>query len=282
MSPSPTSRAGAGLAIGLCPDAVGIVRLGGWRHARVDGQEVIDLAEPDADGMAALAALDAWLQQDRSAPTGLRRWIPAPAQVVLSDRLVRYARIPWSAATLSRQEEETLSRACFEERYGDMSDWTIRAEAGCYGQGRLAAAMPSALMNGLQRVLHMHRLRCTAVTPYFNACWNRWQRDIAQTNGTANALFAVVDAGMAVIGVIDGADRSWRSLRSLHLPTDAPALLPVLDREAVMLGLPEQPTIWMHSPQPGVLAAGSDNCHVLSMAAGLPAPIAMALSGIAT
>lgn len=278
MSPSPTSRTGAGIAIGLCPETVGIVRLGGWRQARVDGHELLEVAEPGNDGMAALAVLEHWLQQNCPAQAGLRRWFPAPAQVVLSDRLVRYARIPWSGGSLSRQEEEALGQACFAERHGDMSGWTVRSETGRYGQGQLAAAVPTALMAGLHRVLKAHRLACRAMSPYFVACWNRWRRDIAKANGKADAMFAVTDAGTTVIGVTYGADGGWRSLRSLRAANGE--LPSVLAREALLLGLAEQPAIWVHSPHADGFSATSDKIHALPVTPGLPVPVVMALSGV--
>ncbi|MDP3512118.1 MAG: hypothetical protein Q8S20_05150 [Sulfuritalea sp.] len=276
MSPSPTSRAGLGLAIGLCPDAVGIVRLGGWRHARVDGHELVAVGEPGTDGLAALAALENWLQQNRPAASGLRPWFSAPAHVVLSDRLVRYARVPWSGGALSRQEEDELSVACFEERYGDMSGWTLRNDVSRYGQGRLATAVPSALMDGLRRVLKAHRLDCRAVSPYFVVCWNLWRRDVARANGKAAAMFAVADAGTAVVGVVDAT--GWRSLRSLRMGTED--LLPTLARETVLNGLSEPPATWVHCPQPGEFGTPSGNFKILSTPNSLPAPVAMAMSGI--
>lgn len=278
MSPSPTSRAGTGLAIGLCPDAVGIVRLGGWRRARLDGHELLAVDAPDADGLAALSALENWLRTSRPPTSGLHRWFTAPTYVVLSDRLVRYARVPWSGGALSRQEEDALTLACFEERYGDMNGWLLRNDAGRYGQGRLAAAVPGALMDGLHRVLQAHRLDCLAVSPYFVACWNRSRREIAKANGKAGAMFAVAEAGTAVIGLVDGAKGGWRSLRSLHTGTDD--LQSVLAREAVLEGLSEQPATWVHCPQPGTFAASSGNLHVASTSAIWPAPVAMAMSGI--
>jgi hypothetical protein len=199
--------------------------------------------------------------------------------VVLSDRLVRYARIPWSGGALSPQEEEALSRACFEERYGDMSGWTVRCEAGRYGEGRLAGAVPSELMEGLQRALQAHRLDCRAVTPYFVACWNRWRHEIVVANGKADALFAVAEAGAAVIGVTDGTSGGWRSLRSLRATNGEVDLSAVAAREAVLQGLAEPTGIWVHSPQPGMSATVNDKVHVLSVAAGLPVPIAVAMSG---
>jgi len=278
VSLSPTSRAGSGLAIGLCPEAVGIVRLGGWRHARVDGQELLEVAEPSADGMAALTTLEHWLQQNRRTPAGLRRWFPAPANVVLSDRLVRYARIPWAGGALSRNEEDALILACFEERYGDMSAWTVRSETGRYGDGQLAAAVPSMLMAGLHRVLQAHRLACRAVSPYFVACWNRWRRDIAKANGKVDAMFAVTEAGTTIIGTLDAAGGGWRSLRSLRAASsELPA---VLAREAVLLSLPERPATWVHSPQSDATATAGGNIHVLSTSPGLPAVIVMALSAV--
>lgn len=282
MSPSPTNRVGHGLAIGLCPETVGIVRLGGWHRTRVDGREIVEVAEPSADGMAALAALKNWLQQHRSAPAGHWRWLRPPVSIVLSDRLVRYARIPWSGGTLSPQEEEALSRACFEERYGDMNGWTVRCEAARYGQGRLAGAVPSELMGGLQRLLLAHRLDCRAVTPYFVTCWNRWRREIVAANGKADALFAVADAEAAVIGVTDGTNGGLRSLRSLRMRNGECDLAEVTAREALLQGLADPAGIWVHSPQPGMFAATSDKVHVLSMAPGVPTPIAMAMSGFAS
>lgn len=280
MSPLPTSRASEGLAIGLCPDTVGIARLGGWRYARVSGHELIDVAEPTTDGLAAVAALDHWLGQTRPSPTKLGRWRKAPARVVLSDRLVRYARIPWSGGALSRQEEATLTLACFEERYGDMSGWTLRSEPGRYGQNRLAGAVPAALIDALQGVLRTHRMVCEGVSPYFTVCWNRWRRDIAKQSGSTDALFAVADFGTVVIGVFNGADGDWRTLRSLRAATSEGDLAQVLAREAVLHSLPEQPATWVHSPQPGVFGPPTGNLHVLTAPATWPAPIVMAMSGV--
>lgn len=278
MSPLPISP-GQGLAIGLCPEALGIVRLGGWRHARVDGHDLVTVEAPDVDGLAALNALDDWLQHHPAKASNLRRWWPAPARVVLSDRLVRYARLPWSDEALTRREDEALTLACFEERYGDMQGWTLNADPGGYGQGRLAAAVPNVLAEGLQRVLRRHGLASGDVSPYFAVCWNRWWRDVAKAVDKTSALFAVVDAETVVIGLVDGAG-GWRALRRLRLADGATDLAELLAREAVLHGLAEQPPAWVHSPQSGLRAAANGKYQVLSSGADLPAPIVMALAGV--
>lgn len=281
MSPSPTSRAGTGLAIGLCPDAVGIVRLGGWRQARVDGQESLVVAEPTADGLAAVAVLDLWLHQNRPAAAGLGRWFPAHVHVVLSDRLLRYACVPWSGGRLSLQEEAALNLGCFEERYSDMSGWTLRSAPGRYGQSRLAVAVPTVLLAALESSLRTHGLRGEAVTPYFIACWNRWRRDIAKAGGKADALVTVVDKGAAVIGVVSGKDGGWRSLRSLRTADGADDLARLLAREAVLQGLSDGATRWVHSPQHHAVTASGDDIHVLSAPPGGTAAVVMAMGGMA-
>lgn len=280
MSLLQTSLAGQGLVIGLCPDALGIVRLGGWRHARVDGHDMVTVEAPDADGLAALASLDDWLQR-QPPKTAAWRWRSAPARVVLSDRLVRYARIPWSASALTAHEDAALTLACFEERYGDMQGWTLRSDWGDYGQGRLAAAVPEALADGLQDVLRRHGLAGGAVSPYFVACWNRWRREVAQTSGTTPVLFAVIDAGTVVVGLVDGANGDWRAVRRLRLADGATDLAELLVREALLLGLDEQPPAWLHSPQSGIPDVAAGPYRLLVTDTDLPAPILMALAGIA-
>lgn len=282
MSPSPTNSGFTRLAIGLAPEGAGIVRLGGWRGWRIDAYERVAAASPDSDGHGALDALEAWLAGHvpvRSLPWG---W-PSTARVVLSDRLVRYARVPWAGPSLTPAEETALVAVCFEERYGAMDGWRIRVEDDAWGRTRLAVAVPVAFVERLEAMLRAHGFRCEGVGTRFVASWNRWRTQVA-TAGNADTLFAVVEDGMPeggtlVVGAPDAAG-GWRSVRRLTLAGEAADPFRLLTREALLLGLSDSWAAWIDAPTQDDHAPPDGRLHRVAEHGNLPFEVAMAVQGI--
>lgn len=227
MSLLPTER----LVVGLCPDQVGLIHIRStWRNKEVS-QRTFDVASP-TDGLVA------WL-----AGNPLRR---AKAMLVLSNRFVRFALVPWSAAASSPEEEIALAQACFESRYGDMTGWTIRFDAGEYGKARIACAVETAQLDASREVFSRHRLACQGVCPAFVAAWNRYRREFEGAVGKEDAIFAMAESG--ALAMASRRAGTWHSLRSVAMRDDASELPALIEREAVLQGFAALPPVWIATP----------------------------------
>lgn len=243
--------------LALCPDQVGGVRV---RHGKAQPLEPVcyqtEATSAEAPVVALLEAVRSWLERH-----GVAR---QRVNVLVSDRLVRYALLPFSAMPLSEQEEVALLGARFAELYGEMAQWHVQADRPEYGKARIACAMPLALADGIAALLGQAGARGGAVVPFFVACWNLWRRQGVGRNG----LVAVVESDHVVIGSF-GAD-GWSSLRSVFAATSETALADLVFREKIMQGLdPALPVAVIGMP-PGATASAS-TAH--------PPSVGMALMG---
>ncbi|MFM9438390.1 hypothetical protein ACFDR9_005496 [Janthinobacterium sp. CG_23.3] len=236
--------------LALCPDQVGGVRIRRG-HAEVLEPVCYQAASGEAPLAALLEAVRGWLERHAVARQRVN--------VLLSDRLVRYALLPFSAMPLSEQEEAALLGARFEELYGEMPQWRVQADRPEYGKARIACAMPLALADGVAGLLAGAGARSGAVLPFFVACWNRWRRQGAGRDG----LVAVVEPEHMVIGSFGAG--GWSSLRSVFAATSEAVVADLVFREKIMQGLdPALPVSLLGMP-PGATAQ--------------PASVAMALMG---
>lgn len=219
------------LTIALCPEQVAILKSGRGQQITVDELHVSTV--PDA-GRAlwrgSVAALADWSQGN---PQQRR-----PATLILSNRFVRFALLPWATNAQGESASLALATACLESQYGDMSGWTVRIDDGRNGQARLVCAMDTALLDTLQSALAKHP--CARVEPYFVTCWNRWHKTVQNSD----ALFAVSESGATVIASIKN-DR-WQSLRALSGQQNGIGLINALARESLLQGFAEQPACCVH------------------------------------
>ncbi|HQL10424.1 MAG TPA: hypothetical protein PLE35_12540, partial [Lentisphaeria bacterium] len=112
-----------------------------------------------------LAALRQWLQQTQPRLSDL--------DIVLSDRLVHYAALPWSKEVTTPAEEQSYARIEFENGYGEAAtDWDIRIDGGEYGKPRLACAVERALIEALEAVAKEFNLRMVSLQPHLSALFN--------------------------------------------------------------------------------------------------------------
>lgn len=170
----------------------------------------------------------------------------AKATLVLSNRFVRFALMPWSDAAGSTEEENALAQACFESRYGDMTGWTIRFDAGEYGKARIACAVETAQLDAYRELCSRHWLACQGVRPAFVAAWNRYRRDFERDVGKEDAIFAMAESGTLVMASRRAG--TWHSLRSTAMRDETSELTALIEREAVLQGFAAMPPVWIVTP----------------------------------
>lgn len=193
--------------------------------------------------------------------------------IVLSDRLVRYALLPFSAAHLDDAEDEALCRARFAEIYGPMPDWRLRAEPVRYGRARLACALAPELAQGLDALRATHALRAGPVVPHFVSCWNRRPAH----SGRGPGMLAVIEADTLVMASFDRT--GWRTLRAQYVDTRAGAVADLVLRERLLQRIEPDTPLWLAgtvAPDPDLDALGT----VVPAQSACPG-LALALNGAA-
>lgn len=248
--------------LGLCRDQVG-----GLRPGRAGAAPLAPLhyqpAGPPGDMAPTLAALDQYLGQYVCGSQGQsagHRTGQSPGEhqgqmpdqlpgrtarrrrvhVVVSTAFVRCALIPWTGTPLNAEEDALMQGARFEQLYGDMRDWRIRADAPAYGAARLACAVPLQLELGMAALWRAHGVAGGVMVPYFAACWNRWYRHVGRRPG----LLAVVEREHVVLGRFGR--NGWHSVRSVYAEAGAGALRELLLREQLLQDLPPDLPVWVH------------------------------------
>jgi len=143
------------LLLYLTPDKVQVVHLRGWRK-RIFGLHQTPVSGASRDDFQGV--LNAVLSQVKT----LR---PQSVRILLSDQFVRYFCFPWRPELRNATEELALARLFFDESYGANSSegWRITFSAEVPGQARLAAAVPHALLHGLQNGLSEAKVRLLSV-----------------------------------------------------------------------------------------------------------------------
>ncbi|MDD5330550.1 MAG: hypothetical protein PHX38_11120 [Sulfuricella sp.] len=233
----PTER----LSVALCPAMVGVEHIRtGWRHEESQ-QAQIDIAPQETGKPAWQGAVDelaGWL--------GGRTPRRATTTLVLSNRFVRFALVPWCETVGSATEETELALACFESRYGDMTGWTVRLDAARYGQPRIACAVETALIDAARQAFALHNLECREVRPAFIAGWNRFRREPNRSMDSGDGIFAMAESDTVVMATRRAG--VWHSLRSAAAHIDARALSQLIEREALLQGFAESLPAWVSMP----------------------------------
>lgn len=242
----------------LCPDEVAV-----YRPRRGSASAVAALA--DAAVFAVPRAADAPLWS--GAVDGLAAWLARSAassmrlHLVLSNRFVRFACVPWSEAIANESELGLVAELALESCYGDMSGWTVSLDDGRWGEPRLACAVESALLARLREVIGAAGADCPRIEPYFVTCWNRWCGELP----AGDALLAIAEPqGPAVLASFRGG--AWSSVRTAGGAQDAAALRLLLDREALLQGFESVPERWLHCPgvAPGADGGAEASLRVLA------------------
>jgi len=144
--------------------------------------------------------------------------------VVLSNRLVRYAIVPFDAAVSTPEEEQALARFHFLRIYGERAKtWELRL-SGC----RLACGIDSDLLNAIKQCFPARgRARLVSVQPWLMAAYNHWKP------GTQSAWLVLLERERACLAL--ASPKGWQSVQSLRLQGEE-ELAELLQREALRAG----------------------------------------------
>lgn len=129
-------------------------------------------------------------------------WQNADADIVLSNRLVRYALIPSSPQLKKYPQQEAFARHVLTNTYGAVtSQWELRIQRSKEGRPWLVSAMDQTLLESLRQVCASHRLKLRAVSPYLMPVYNRYRKVLKADpawlviNETDCSLFALLSGG---------------------------------------------------------------------------------------
>lgn len=258
--------------IGLAPERVILQRVRrGW-PPRVLATQALD-ADPagEAPWHGALAALAQALEA--------REWQRAGARAVLSDRLLRYAAVPWSERLADRAETAEVAAAQLRAIHGERADgWLVRASEGSYGAAWLAAGVDRELVERLAALCESRRLGLARVEPFFAAACNRFRRIMRE-----RALwFAALEGGRLTAAYRDPA--GWRALASVRVAGDPRAELAALvDRHDLQEPAAGEPApLYLYAPGAalGDEAVGAEGHPLHSLDGGRPDDAGLALAEV--
>jgi len=216
------------IIIGLAPSGVSTLRLTGARRPRVLESDVVP-CEASPIGTAPWLGAVATLTGVATALRGVR----AAVTVVVSNQLVRYALVPWSADLARGAEDLAFARHCFNTVHGDRSkSWEIRLSPGGRGATRVASAIDAQLLQAIEANFpESRRSRLVSVQPYLMSAFNRWRRLITQ----ARTWLLLVEPQRACLCCLEG--RRWIAIRNVPGQFPEPEQwVSLLDREHHLVG----------------------------------------------
>lgn len=233
---------GQSLRLGIAPDGLALVRTSIWPHerCRLLGETRFAPLGLDAIGRE----LDALLAEHKTAG-----W---PLRVVLSDELVRLWQVtpPPGAARIADLEAASALR--FQSLFGaSPAGWQIRADWSAT-QPFLAAAVPQALLERLQRSAAGQGFRLVEVAPQFVAALN--QHRAMRRPG---AWFGLVHGGVLSVAAFDG--QRLAAVRTAPIPegADRDWLEGHIAREALRVGLGRPERLQVSGPAPQAWASSA-------------------------
>ena len=235
---------GQSLRLGIAPDGLALLRVGGWPLASsvVLAVQPVEAGAPDAleNGLRALlreAALD----------NGLRRW---PLTVVLADELVRLWQVAPPAGASRPGDLQAAAALRYQVLFGATpASFRISADWSA-SQPFLAAAAPEALLGLLESLAREHGFYLVEVAPQFVAAMNATRRQrrpgawFGLVHGEVLSLAAydgVLLAAVRTAVIPDGADRDWLEAH--------------VAREALRIGVGRPERLQLSGPAPRAWAS---------------------------
>lgn len=155
---------------------------------------------------------------------------PVRARVILSNRLVRYALVPWSDALGGADEEAAFARHCFERVYGETAaEWELRVSDERDGAPRLASAVDAALPGALRDAFAAAGVCLESIQPALMAVCNDYRRRLRGRH----AWLALLEPGSLCLALMHSG--RWARIRNLRIGPGWRIELPlILAREAYL------------------------------------------------
>lgn len=165
------------------------------------------------------------------------RWRVGRVRVVVSNQLIRYAWVTWTAGLESAAEEEALVRHRLDDIYGAAAVGAAELRWDQSGANRIASALARDGLEGLRTLCSKHSVRLLSVQPLLMAAFNAFRNTVQPS---AAAWFAVAEVGLLCIGGID--EEGWRSLRCVRTENAAAELTTIVARERLLAAAESQPS----------------------------------------
>jgi hypothetical protein len=197
--------------------------LRGLRHSIHDPQTEFFQAAPEAQPWGpALFALETALPALAKGPT--------VATVVLSNRFVRYAVVPWRAGLADAQEDLSYARHCFTKVYGKAAaQWEMRLSRQPADMPRVASAVDPELLDGLRSVCRRAGVRLGSIQPHLMVGFNRARGQLRHRS----AWLTLLEPGHLCLTLLHNGH--WSRVRNLRIEGSWREELPwLLEREAFL------------------------------------------------
>lgn len=205
------------LLVSFAPDAVALARVRGRWRPKLVSKNAVQSDHPIEALRGAIAAL------------GKER---LHATVVISNRYVRYAVVPFDAAVSGPEEELALARFHFSRLHGDrVNSWDLRLSEGPAGAARLASAIDSSLMASIRGCFPSGAgAKLVSVQPYLMSAFNRWRDAIVRED----AWLVLPESHGACVAYATRA--GWLAARLLrYAGSDSATLADGVEREQLRL-----------------------------------------------
>ena len=214
------------LGIALFPERLVLARASGGFRRRLLHKEIVALAPAEADMPAWQPAVDAL-----AAKVAAGALANADVSVVLSNRFVHYAVVPFSDTLGSKDEELAFAHHCFARVYGSEADgWELKLSSAKPRKPRLACAVEQTLVEALNTRLSPLASRYRSLQPHLMASFNRTRAQL----GEKAAWLVVAEPGLLCLALLQ--DGCWQSVRTIKVGADWIGELPgVLDREECLV-----------------------------------------------
>lgn len=204
--------------------------------------ETIECPGGDADWREALERLGTILDQPE--------WQGKEADILLSNKLVRYARLTFDAQLKDSSAQEAYARYSLTRTYGAVAaQWELRIQRGKAGEPWLVCATDKALLEQLGRFCVSRKIRLRSVMPGLIPVFNRHAGLFSAEPG----WLAMHEPGYTLLALLhEGSIVTLSGVRH-----DSIEELPMLlDRENLLLSL-EVPCkrVYLHLPFGGELPA---------------------------
>jgi hypothetical protein len=139
----------------------------------------------------------------------------ADVNLVLSNRFVHYAVVPWSDTLDSNEEEQAFARHCFARIYGsEADDWGIKLSSANSRKPRLACAVEQTLIDALTTCMRPLGGRYRSLQPHLMASFNRVRARL----GDEPAWLVVAEPGLLCLALLQ--EGRWQSVRTLKVGPD--------------------------------------------------------------
>ncbi|HXU94308.1 MAG TPA: hypothetical protein VFP33_11705 [Gallionella sp.] len=229
------------LRIVLTPDQVLLTRIGrsvtwrGLRRSVLEKSAVLcsDYAGGQANGGDVQGGATQWgaAMQALEALLAKQPKCKACATVILSNRFMRYALLPWSDVPGDEAEELAYARHAFHQAYGDIAEsWDLRLSAGKVGMPQLASAVDPRLTESLRALFGRNEVVLESIQPHLMAAYNT---SLNILRGRS-AWFVLVEPGSVCLALLR--QGCWESVRTMRLEGDGRVALPlILERESFLI-----------------------------------------------